>query len=78
MLGARNQRLVARGQPPLDIEAELARLMAPAQRPTAQDSELIDEVRQLVLARNERRARQGLQRLDVDAEIARTLQELQP
>ncbi len=78
MLGARSQRLVARGQPPLDIEVELARLMAPAERPAAHDSELVDEVRQLVLARNERRARQGLQELDVDAEIARTLQELQP
>jgi hypothetical protein len=78
MLGARSQRLIARGEPPLDIEAELARLMAPVQGPTAHDSQLVDEVRQLVLARNERRARQGLQKLDVEAEIARTLQELQP
>jgi hypothetical protein len=76
MLGARSERLVARGQPPLDIEAEVARLMTATPGPGPHDAELIDEVRQLVIARNERRARQGLQTLDVEDEIARTLREL--
>jgi hypothetical protein len=78
MLGARSERLVARGQPALDIDAEVARLMAAEQLPDAHDASLVTEVRQLVMARNERRLRQGLETLDVDAEIARTLQELDP
>jgi hypothetical protein len=75
MLGARSERLVRRGQPPLDIDAELERLLAPAREASA-DAGLTEEVRQLVVARNERRARQGLEPLDVDAEVARTLREL--
>jgi len=81
MLSARSERLVRRGEPALDVEAELARLLgdAPAERPElSQDAELLAEVRQLVLARNERRVRQGLQALDVDAEVRRTLEELGP
>ena len=73
MLGARNERLVRSGKPPLDIDAEVARLLA-APAP-ADDQGLGEEVRQLVLARNERRLRQGLQPLDVDAEVARTLKQ---
>jgi hypothetical protein len=83
MLSARSERLVRRGLPALDVEAEIARLLAEASSPEGggerpQDPELLAEVRQLVLARNERRARQGLQALDVDAEVARTLKELEP
>jgi hypothetical protein len=78
MLSARSERLVRNGQPALDIEAEVARLLAPAPGPGAHDPGLIEEVRQLVVARNERRARQGLEPLDVDAEVAHTLQELDP
>jgi hypothetical protein len=76
MLGARSERLVARGRPALDIDAEVARLMQPPQRADAHEAGLVDEVRQLVIARNERRLRQGLQALDVEAEMARTLREL--
>jgi hypothetical protein len=75
MLGARSERLVRRGQPPLDIEAEMARLLEPSQ-PAEHDAALTGEVRQLVVARNERRIRQGLQPLEVEAEVLRTLQEL--
>jgi hypothetical protein len=76
MLGARNERLVRSGKPPLDIDAEVARLLA---APAAADEQgLGQEVRQLVLARNERRLRQGLEPLDVDAEVARTLKEFNP
>jgi hypothetical protein len=78
MLGARSERLVRRGQPPLDIEAELSRLLAPEQGTGEHAPGLVEEVRQLVVARNERRARQGLEPLDVEAEVARTLAELDP
>jgi hypothetical protein len=78
MLGARSERLVRRGEPALDIDAEVARLLAGENAAAGQDPGLVEEVRQLVVARNERRRRQGLQELDVDAEVARTLQELDP
>ena len=71
MLAARNARRVARGQPPLDVEAELGRLTRPALDPA-----LEAEVRSLVVARNERRARKGQEPLDVEAEVARQLREL--
>lgn len=74
MLGARNHRRVARGEEPLDVEAELARLTAAA--PPAADPELEAEVRSLVIARNERRVRQGKEPLDVEAEVRRQLAEL--
>jgi hypothetical protein len=78
MLGARSERLVRRGLPALDIDAEVARLLEPARQAGTHDSGLVDEVRQLVLARNERRIRQGLEPLDVDSETARTLAEMDP
>jgi hypothetical protein len=78
MLNARSERLVRNGQPALDVDAETARLLAPAASAGGHDPGLVEEVRQLVLARNERRVRQGLQPLEVDAEVARTLQELDP
>jgi hypothetical protein len=77
MLGARSARLVRSGKPALDIDAEVARLLASA-APQAHDAGLTDEVRQLVIARNERRLRKGLDPLDVEAEVARTLNELNP
>ena len=77
MLTARNARLVGRGEPALDIDAEVAKLLAPAQ-PSDDDPGLTTEVRQLVIARNERRARKGLEPLDVEQEVQRTLAELQP
>jgi hypothetical protein len=78
MLGARSARLVKRGLPAIDIEAELERLLAPPQEPREHEAGLTDEVRQLVVARNERRLRQGLEPLDVEAEVTRTLEELDP
>jgi hypothetical protein len=77
MLSARNARLLRRGQPALDIDAEVARLLEPSQ-PGVREAGLVEEVRQLVVARNERRVRQGLQPLDVEAEVTRTLEELDP
>jgi hypothetical protein len=78
MLGARSQRLVRAGQPALDIDAEVARLLNPAREERAHESALVEEVRQLVVARNERRARQGLTPLDIETETARTLAEMDP
>jgi hypothetical protein len=77
MLSARSERLVRKGEPALDIDAELARLLA-AEPPAPHDAGVVAEVRQLVVARNERRLRQGLEPLDVDAEVTRTLAELEP
>lgn len=78
MLSARSERMVRRGQPALDIDAEVARLLAPPELPGEPEAALVQEVRQLVLARNERRVRQGLEPLEVEAEVTRTLQELGP
>jgi hypothetical protein len=77
MLTARSERRVSRGQPALDIDAEVDRLLGTA-APGAHSAGLTEEVRQLVVARNERRARQGLEPLDVEAEVTRTLEEFSP
>ena len=74
MLEAKSRRREARGEQPLDIDAELASLTAPS--PGTGDPALREEVRQLVLARNARRARQGKEPLDVEAEIERQLRDL--
>ena len=79
MLCARSARMVARGEPALDIDAEVARLLAPAAGAAdGHDAELEAEVRELVAAKNERRVRRGLEPLDVAAEVRRTLAELDP
>ena len=78
MLSARSERRVRRGEPALDIDAEVSRLLEPPQRPAAEEAGLTEEVRQLVVARNERRRRRGLEPLDVDSEVARALEELKP
>jgi hypothetical protein len=78
MLEAKAYRQRARGETGLDVEAELARLLAEGPAPAAgSDPGLIEEVRQLVMARNERRMRQGKEPLDVDREVARQLRELE-
>jgi hypothetical protein len=74
MLEAKSRRREARGEEPLDIEAELASLTAGAPGPG--DPALREEVRQLVIARNERRLRQGKDPLDVEAEVERQLRDL--
>jgi hypothetical protein len=71
LLEARNERRARRGEAPIDVEQELARLTAPAV-----DPELREEIRQLVVARNHRRARAGKPPLDVEAEIEREISEL--
>lgn len=78
MLEAKAYRQSARGEEPVDVDAELERLTEESKAPpSAADPALREEVRQLVVARNERRARQGKEPLDVEAEIARQLRELE-
>jgi hypothetical protein len=78
MLEAKAYRQQARGETPLDVEAELTKLLA--EEPGGgldADPELVVEVRQLVVARNERRIRQGKEPLDVEREVERQLRELE-
>jgi hypothetical protein len=70
MLHARNALREARGEAPLDVEAELRALESP------DDPELREEVRTLVEATNARRVARGEPPLDVDAEVDRRLREL--
>ena len=78
MLEAKAYRQRARGDPPLDVEAELGRLVNERQASGAGiDRGLVEEVRQLVVARNERRVRQGKEPLEVDKEVQRQLRELE-
>ena len=72
MLEARNARRARRGEPPVDVEEELAKLTATSRI----DPELEGEIRQLVIARNYRRTRAGKPALDVDAEVEREIREL--
>ena len=72
MLEAKSARLEARGEEPLDVDAELQSLT----RSSGADPALREEVRQLVVARNERRLRHGEEPLDVDAEVERQLRDL--
>jgi hypothetical protein len=71
MLDARNARRERRGEPPLDVDAELAALARPAPDPG-----LREEVRQLVVASNHRRVRAGKAPLDVEAELERRIRDL--
>jgi hypothetical protein len=73
LVEAKSARREARGEAPLDVEAEIAALTGPA--PVADDA-LREEVRQLVIARNERRLRKGEEPLDVEAEVDRQLRDL--
>jgi hypothetical protein len=79
MIQARSDRGVDKGRKPLDVDAEVEKLLA-SESPgpgLAGDKALREEIRQLVVARNERRQRQGKKPLDVEKEIARQLRELE-
>jgi hypothetical protein len=79
LVEAKAARRAARGEAPLDVEAEIAALTserAVSSEPSAASAELRDEVRQLVVARNERRAARGQPPLDVEAEVERQLRDL--
>jgi hypothetical protein len=72
LVEAKSARREARGEPPLDVDAEVAALT----RPRGEDAALRDEVRQLVIARNERRIRRGEEPLEVEAEVDRQLRDI--
>lgn len=74
LLEAKSAMREARGEAPLDIDAEYAALTTPAI--ARRDDALREEVRQLVVARNERRARRGEPPLDVEEEVDRQLRDL--
>ena len=74
LVEAKSARRVARGEAPLDVEAEVETLTRPAA--PAHDDALREEVRQLVVARNVRRAARGREPLDVEAEVERQLRAL--
>ena len=74
MLEAKSALRVARGEEPLDIDAEYLALTSAS--PAGRDEALREEVRQLVVARNERRARKGEPPLDVEEEVDRQLRDL--
>jgi hypothetical protein len=80
LVQARHDRQLARGEAPVDVEAEVGRLIdldiEPGSEPERQDAALREEVRQLVIARNERRAARGEPPLDVEAEIERQLRSI--
>ena len=79
LLEAKAYRQRERGEEPLNVETEMARLRAEeaAAAPGADDPALVAEVRQLVIARNARRERRGEEPLDVDAELQRQLRDLE-
>jgi hypothetical protein len=85
LVQARHDREAGRGEQPIDVEAEVARLVAldpggdpdvPPDERHRQDAALRVEVRQLVIARNERRAAKGQPPLDVEAEVERQMEQL--
>lgn len=71
MMAARNARRLRRGEAPLDVEEEIARLT-----PQKFDPALESEIRDLVKARNYRRVRAGKSPLDIEAEVQRELEKL--
>ncbi len=73
MLEAKSARLQARGEAPLDVEAELRALTGGS---AEHDPALREEVRQHVIARNARLRRQGKEPLDVEAEVERQMRTL--
>lgn len=77
MLEAKSYRRRQRGEAPLDVEAEVSKLLdSPAAAPPAIDERLRAEVRELVVAKNERRMRRGEEPLDIQAETERQLSDL--
>jgi hypothetical protein len=77
MIEAKSYRRRRRGEAPLDVEAEVRRMLdSPGTAGVGVDEKLRAEVRQLVIAGNERRMRRGEEPLDVEAETERQLASL--
>jgi hypothetical protein len=74
MLEAKSYRRLRRGEAPIDVEAEVTRLLEAADGSAPDlDEKLRDEIREVVIAHNERRMRGGKDPLDVEAETERQL-----
>ncbi|MGI8624058.1 MAG: hypothetical protein ACR2NB_11380 [Solirubrobacteraceae bacterium] len=71
MLTARNARRTEAGLEVEDVEAELARLVAPSV-----DAALRGEIREHVVAHNARRMRRGQDPVDVETEVERQVRDL--
>jgi hypothetical protein len=80
LVQARHDRQADRGEEPVDVDAEVSRLLALDSEPSSgaegRDTSLREEVRQLAIARNERRIARGEPPLDVEAEIERQLRDI--
>lgn len=72
LVAAKNARRAARGEAPLDVDAEIARLTP---EPRA-DPVLVAEIREMAELKNARRLRQGKEPLDVEAEVRRQIRDL--
>lgn len=75
LVAAKNARRAARGEAPLDVDAEIARL-TPGVGGDEYDPALIAEIREMAELKNARRLRQGKEPLDVDAEVRRQIRDL--
>jgi hypothetical protein len=75
LLEGKAYRQQSRGETPLDVDAEVAKLLGAGPGPAALDPKLRQEVREHVIASNERRERKGQAPLDVEEEVERRLGE---
>jgi hypothetical protein len=72
LVAAKNARRATKGQAPLDVDEEIARLTPQP----SHDPALVGEIREMVELKNARRLRQGKEPLDVEAEVARQVRDL--
>lgn len=82
LVQAKAFRQSQRGEQPVDVEAEIDRLLGADQSSSAgntsldpEEAQIRDEIRQVVLAKNESRERHGQEPLDVESEVDRMLGE---
>jgi hypothetical protein len=77
LVAAKNARRAAKGQPPLDVDAEIARLTPGGPDSlAAHDPQLVAEIREMVELKNARRLRQGRSPLDIDEEVRKQVRDL--
>ena len=83
LVEAKAYRQARRGEAPVDVDAEVERLLkgepedsaGTAPSPDPETAGIRAEIRQVVIAKNERRERRGEEPLDVEAEVERMLAE---
>ena len=72
LVAAKNARRAAKGQAPLDVDEEIARLTPGP----VHDPALVAEIREMVELKNARRLRQGRPPLDIDEEVRKQVRDL--